>query len=92
MSVLSVVCTALGDPGKGASLPRLETQLLERIKLKSDQVRIRVASSSVNFADVLQLRGLYQEKLEPPFVPGKEVGCKSFSRSILFQNSPPPNS
>uniref|UniRef100_A0A061S5S8 Quinone oxidoreductase-like protein 2 n=1 Tax=Tetraselmis sp. GSL018 TaxID=582737 RepID=A0A061S5S8_9CHLO len=73
MSVLSVVCTALGDPGKGASLPRLETQLLERIKLKSDQVRIRVASSSVNFADVLQLRGLYQEKLEPPFVPGKEV-------------------
>lgn len=35
-------------------------------------VRIRVAAAGVNYAELLQVRGLYQEKKDPPFVPGNE--------------------
>lgn len=34
---------------------------------------MRVAAAGVNFADILQCRGEYQEKAEPPFVPGNEA-------------------
>ena len=37
------------------------------------QVRIKVAAAALNFADALQLQGLYQEKPKLPFVPGSEV-------------------
>lgn len=37
------------------------------------QVRIRVAAAGVNFADLLKTRGQYQEKADPPFVPGNEL-------------------
>lgn len=37
------------------------------------QVRLRVHACGVNFADLLILRGRYQEKPEPPFAPGLEV-------------------
>lgn len=37
------------------------------------QVRVRVAAAGVNFAEILQCRGEYQEKAEPPFVPGNEA-------------------
>jgi NADPH2:quinone reductase len=33
-------------------------------------VRVEVEAAEVNFADILQCRGHYQVKLEPPFVPG----------------------
>ncbi|VBB69635.1 Quinone oxidoreductase [invertebrate metagenome] len=36
-------------------------------------VRIAVHAAGVNFADSLILQGRYQEKIEPPFVPGFEV-------------------
>lgn len=39
----------------------------------SVQVRIKVVAAAVNFADALQLQGLYQEKPKLPFVPGSEV-------------------
>jgi NADPH2:quinone reductase len=35
-------------------------------------VRLDVRAASVNFPDVLMVRGLYQAKLEPPFVAGSE--------------------
>ena len=35
-------------------------------------VRIAVRAASVNFPDVLMVRGLYQARLEPPFVVGME--------------------
>lgn len=37
------------------------------------QIRVRVAATSCNFADVLLCRGGYQQKPTPPFTPGLEV-------------------
>jgi NADPH2:quinone reductase len=34
---------------------------------------VKVAAAGVNFADMLVIRGSYQEKLTPPFVPGTEL-------------------
>src|SRR5436190_19586101 len=36
-------------------------------------VVVEVAAAAVSFPDVLQSRGLYQFKPDPPFVPGTEV-------------------
>lgn len=36
-------------------------------------IRVRVRAASLNFADLLQAQGLYQEKPPLPFVPGSEV-------------------
>lgn len=38
----------------------------------SNQVRVRNNCSALNFPDALVTRGLYQMKLDPPFVPGSE--------------------
>jgi len=38
-----------------------------------DQVVIDVGAAGISFPDLLLLRGEYQLKLEPPFVPGMEV-------------------
>lgn len=38
-----------------------------------DEVRIRVAASGINFADILQRLGLYGSGPKPPYVPGFEV-------------------
>lgn len=38
------------------------------------QVRLAVHTASVNFPDVLIIRGLYQMRRDPPFVPGNEAG------------------
>jgi NADPH2:quinone reductase len=37
-----------------------------------NQVRIKVQAASVNFPDTLIIRGLYQVRVDPPFVPGTE--------------------
>jgi NADPH2:quinone reductase len=37
-----------------------------------DAVRIDVRAASVNYPDVLMIRGRYQARLDPPFVPGTE--------------------
>lgn len=34
------------------------------------QARIRVEATDLNFADILQCQGTYQEKRQPPFTPG----------------------
>ena len=36
-------------------------------------VRIRIRAAAINFADTLMLKGTYQVKLVPPFVPGLEA-------------------
>jgi NADPH2:quinone reductase len=38
-----------------------------------DEVLIEVRAAGVSFPDVLQARGLYQSKEEPPYVPGVEA-------------------
>ncbi|MCP3938555.1 MAG: NADPH:quinone oxidoreductase family protein [Actinomycetia bacterium] len=38
-----------------------------------DEILIRVEATNVNFADILQCRGTYQEKPELPFTPGVET-------------------
>ncbi len=43
-------------------------------ELGAGQVRIRIRAASINFADILIVQGLYQEKPPFPFIPGGEVG------------------
>ena len=61
-----VVCTSFSAP----------VQLLARsvaaTPLPPSSVRIQVKAAGVNFADHLQVKNLYQEKLAPPFVAGFE--------------------
>jgi NADPH:quinone reductase len=40
--------------------------------LPPDQVKIEVVAAGINFGDLLQSQGKYQEKLDPPFVSGME--------------------
>ena len=62
----AAVCTKIGG--------LLEFQEgMSQEALAKGQVRIKVAAAGVNFADVLKCRGLYQEKADPPFVPGNEL-------------------
>jgi NADPH2:quinone reductase len=41
--------------------------------LTPGSVRVKVVAAGVNFADSLITGGQYQEKMEPPFVPGMEL-------------------
>ena len=62
----AAVCTALGE--------RLAYQRDWAVgPTGPGQLRIRVAAAGVNFADLLKTRGQYQEKADPPFVPGNEL-------------------
>lgn len=42
-------------------------------EVQGDLVRIRVKYAGINFADIMQRRGLFPGMGEPPFVPGMEV-------------------
>lgn len=37
------------------------------------EVLVRVHAAGINFPDILVIQGLYQVKIEPPFVPGNEA-------------------
>lgn len=63
---IAAVCTELS--GEDA----IEIQTMDAAPLGPAAVRIAVRAASVNFPDVLMTRGLYQARLEPPFVPGTE--------------------
>ena len=41
--------------------------------LDKNSVRIKVESAGVNFADLLIIKGRYQERPRPPFSPGLEI-------------------
>src|ERR1700722_6385378 len=62
----AVVCTDLSGEGT------LELRDWEVPALGAGAVRIAVRAASVNFPDVLLVRGLYQARMEPPFVAGTE--------------------
>jgi NADPH2:quinone reductase len=63
----ALLCRSLG------SLDNLEVDDLPSPSLASDDVRIAVKASGVNFPDILMVEGKYQVKPELPFVPGLEV-------------------
>lgn len=61
----AIVCPAFGEPIALADIPAPA--------LKPGHVRIKVHAAGVNFADSLFIAGKYQEKVEPPCVPGMEL-------------------
>jgi NADPH2:quinone reductase len=63
---IAAVCTDLS--GEGA----LELRDWQVPPLGPGAVRIQVRAASVNFPDVLMVRGLYQSRPQPPFVAGTE--------------------
>ena len=69
--VKTLQCHKLGDPTHDPSVFRVTLE--DPKPCPPHCVRIRTMASSVNFADLLQVQGLYQERKMPPFVPGAEV-------------------
>eukprot|EP00890_Picochlorum_soloecismus_P003034 jgi/Picsp_1/3731/NSC_06567-R1_quinone oxidoreductase-like protein 2 homolog len=70
--VKSLVCEKLGDPATSSNVLRV-VRHERNTTCPSNCVRIKVISASLNFADALQIQGIYQERLSPPFIPGNEV-------------------
>ncbi|WP_188208052.1 NADPH:quinone oxidoreductase family protein [Alkalibacillus aidingensis] len=64
----SYFVTQLGEP-KDALVVKESAQP----NLQNDQILIRVEAFALNFFDILQCQGKYQEKPELPFTPGAEV-------------------
>jgi NADPH:quinone reductase len=63
---LAWVCTALTGEES------LELREWQTPALLPGGIRIRVRAASVNYPDVLMIRGLYQARPDPPFVAGTE--------------------
>ncbi len=63
----AVVCERLGPPED------LRLRRLPRAPLAPGTVRVSIKAAGINFPDVLTIRGLYQHRREPPFVPGIEA-------------------
>ena len=66
----SIVANKYGDP-----------DILEYVKSDSQDiddksVKIKVNACGVNFADILTIKGRYQERPRPPFSPGLEISGK----------------
>ncbi|HEY7106022.1 MAG TPA: NADPH:quinone oxidoreductase family protein [Acidimicrobiia bacterium] len=62
----ALVCSELGDEDV------LRIEEVPAPECPPDGVRIDVRAASVNFPDTLVIRGEYQYKYDPPFVPGHE--------------------
>ncbi len=63
----AVICSELGDE------TGLKLCAVPEPALTAGGVRIAVKAAGVNFADGLLIAGKYQQKQEPPFIPGFEV-------------------
>ncbi|MDO8606024.1 MAG: NADPH:quinone oxidoreductase family protein [Phaeospirillum sp.] len=61
----AVICPAFGQPLVVTEFPSPP--------MRPGCARIKVHAAGVNFADSLITGGTYQEKMEPPFVPGMEL-------------------
>ena len=61
---------------KYGSPDNLEYQETKSIEIKSNLIRLDVKAAGVNFADILTIKGRYQERPRPPFSPGLEVSGK----------------
>lgn len=68
LNMRAVQVVRLADPKDALQLTTLPTPT----QLSEDQVLINVHAASINFADVLQAQGLYQERPPLPFVPCSE--------------------
>jgi NADPH2:quinone reductase len=62
-------CQTLGKPSdlKLVDLPDLPSP-------KKGEIKVKVASAGLNFADTLMIAGQYQQKPDLPFTPGLEIG------------------
>ena len=58
----------LGDPWDVLHLEDVESPTPG-----SGQARVEVGATDLNFADILQCQGRYQERIDPPFTPGMSV-------------------
>lgn len=87
---LAAVCTALtGEDG-------IEVREWPVPAPRAGEVKVAMHAASVNFPDVLMVRGLYQHRPDPPFVPGSEgagvvtevgdgvTGCAPGDRVLLI--------
>lgn len=63
----ALVCESYGSPHD------LVLQERNTPEPTASEVLIEVHAAGINFPDLLMIRGQYQEKLPPPFVPGAEV-------------------
>jgi NADPH:quinone reductase len=70
--VRALQVTELSGPD-GVELADLPEPEPSHMFVPGEAVLVEVAASAVSFPDVLQARGLYQFKPDPPFVPGAEV-------------------
>jgi len=62
----AIVCSNLGSHAD------LEVRDVPEPAIEPGSVRIGMEAVSLNFPDLLMIQGLYQLKVEPPFVPGAE--------------------
>ncbi|HHW37399.1 MAG TPA: NADPH:quinone oxidoreductase family protein [Bacillales bacterium] len=60
--------TSLGEPGLALEIKRIPSP-----NPKKGEVLIKVNAFALNFFDILQCQGKYQEKPELPFTPGAEI-------------------
>jgi NADPH2:quinone reductase len=63
----ALVCNELGPADK------LRIEDVPDPRLGHGDVMVRVLAAGINFPDLLVIQGLYQEKIEPPFIPGNEA-------------------
>ncbi|XP_042447534.1 quinone oxidoreductase-like protein 2 homolog [Zingiber officinale] len=71
----ALLCTKLGDPTVAISdsSPIVVSRSHPVPAIASPtSVRVRIAATSLNYANYLQILGRYQEKLPLPFVPGSD--------------------
>ncbi|TNE36143.1 MAG: NADPH:quinone oxidoreductase family protein [Alphaproteobacteria bacterium] len=65
--MFAIECDSHGWPRK------LELSEVRKPLPQPGQLLVKVRAAGVNFADMLVMEGAYQEKLEPPFIPGAEL-------------------
>ncbi len=63
----AMICRAWGAPNQ------LHLEEVEPPQPASDQVRIKISASCVNFADTIMIQGHYQTRPDFPFAPGLEA-------------------
>ena len=63
----AMICRAWGAPNQ------LHLEEVESPQPASDQVRIKISASCVNFADTIMIQGHYQTRPDFPFAPGLEA-------------------
>ncbi|KAL9647330.1 hypothetical protein ABK040_011696 [Willaertia magna] len=70
-----VVCKKFSFPPNSESLEVVnsDNNNFTLPPLKENHIRIKIKYGALNFADILSVGGLYQEKSNPPFIPGNEI-------------------